>query len=152
MSTPTQRILAISSGGGHWAQLLRLSPAFEGHEVTYATVNKALRSEVAGAAFYSVSDATRWNRLGLLRLALQVAWVVIHVRPTVTVSTGAAPGFFGLLFSKLYGARTIWIDSLANVENLSMCGKHVSRFADLWLTQWPDLARPTGPHYAGAVL
>jgi hypothetical protein len=33
-----------------------------------------------------------------------------------------------------------------------MAGVRVGRHADLWLTQWPHLSRPDGPHYGGAVL
>jgi hypothetical protein len=50
------------------------------------------------------------------------------------------------------GSKTIWIDSIANVESMSMTGQKVGRFADMWLTQWPHLARPEGPFYVGAVL
>ena len=32
------RILAVSSGGGHWIQMLRLRPAFAGTDVTFASV------------------------------------------------------------------------------------------------------------------
>jgi hypothetical protein len=43
------------------------------------------------------------------------------------------------------------VDSIANAEELSLSGRKVRRFADLWLTQWPDLVREGGPEYAGAV-
>ena len=49
-------------------------------------------------------------------------------------------------------ARTIWIVSIANAEELSFAGQMVGRYADLWFTQWPHLARPGGPRYKGAVL
>ena len=55
-------------------------------------------------------------------------------------------------FGKLIGARTIWIDSLANVDQLSKAGRMAGPHADLWLTQWPDLAGDNGPDYAGQVL
>jgi hypothetical protein len=57
-----------------------------------------------------------------------------------------------LLFGKLLGARTIWIDSIANAEQLSVSGAKVKPFADLWLTQWPHLVTKDGPDYKGAVL
>lgn len=56
--------------------------------------------------------------------------VLLH-RPDIVISTGAAPGFFALLFGKLLGARTIWIDSIANAEQLSVSGQKVKLFADL---------------------
>lgn len=147
-----KRILAIASGGGHWVQLLRLAPAFGDHDVAYATVDMAYRADVGDARFHRLNDATRWNRFGLVVLALRVLVTLLRERPHVVISTGAAPGFFGIALGKLLGARTIWIDSMANVEQLSMSGSAVRRFADLWLTQWPHLARPEGPRFEGSVV
>lgn len=149
---PRKRILAISSGGGHWLQLQRIRVCFEGHDIAYATVNAAARAEVAGARFYTLRDASRWNKLGLIELAWQTFRIVVRERPDVLVTTGAAPGFLGILFGKLFGARTLWIDSIANAEKLSLSGRLAGRFADLWLTQWPHLERPRGPHFRGTVV
>ncbi len=77
--------------------------------------------------------------------------VVMRERPDVVFSTGAAPGFFALFFGRLFGARTIWLDSLANVDRLSLSARLVRPFAKLWLTQWAELAGPDGPEYAGSV-
>jgi UDP-N-acetylglucosamine:LPS N-acetylglucosamine transferase len=148
----SQHILAISSGGGHWVQLLRLRPAFEGHRVTYVTVSRAYAADVPGCRFRAIPDATRWSKLRLLHLAFRVAWVVLTERPAVVVSTGAAPGYFAVRLGKWLGARTIWIDSIANVERLSLSGQRIGPHADLWLTQWPHLVRPEGPHFLGGVL
>jgi N-acetylglucosaminyl-diphospho-decaprenol L-rhamnosyltransferase len=147
-----QRVLAISSGGGHWTQLLRLAPALEGHDVTFVTVSRDYSADVPGRRFYAVNDATRWNKLSLLVLAARVLWILLWVRPHVVVSTGAAPGYFAVRMGKLLGARTVWLDSLANVEELSLSGRKAGRFSDLWLTQWPHLAGECGPRWAGAVL
>jgi hypothetical protein len=133
-------------------QLRRLSPAFEGFETIWATVDAEHRHELADAPFYLVPDATRWSGLRLVGCALRVLWLLIRVRPNVVVTTGAAPGFFAVVFGKLLGVRTAWIDSIANADELSGSGARVGRFADLWLTQWPHLARPEGPRYEGAVL
>ncbi|MHB8790235.1 MAG: glycosyltransferase [Desulfobulbaceae bacterium] len=147
-----KKILAISSGGGHWVQLLRLRPAFEGQDVAYVTVHPDYASDVPGCRFYLINDATRWNKLGLIRMAIRVLLILLFFRPHVVISTGAASGYFALRFAKLIGARTIWLDSIANVEELSLTGKLVRPYADLWLTQWQELARPDGPDYRGAVL
>jgi UDP-N-acetylglucosamine:LPS N-acetylglucosamine transferase len=148
----TPRVLAVSSGGGHWVELLRVMPAFRGCDVAYATVGEEYRSEIGGARFHVVNDATRWSRVGLLLMALKVLRVLMRERPDVVVTTGAAPGYFAVRFGRWIGARTIWLDSIANVEELSMSGRMAGQYADLWLTQWPHLASPGGPAYAGAVL
>jgi hypothetical protein len=83
---------------------------------------------------------------------LQLFWIVFKERPDVIISTGAAPGYIAIRLGKLFGARSIWVDSIANVEQLSMSGALAGGRADLWLTQWPHLAKENGPYYKGAVL
>lgn len=151
-STKTPRVLAVASGGGHWVQLQRLRPAFGGCDVAYVTVNKAYRSDVPDERFYTVVDATRWNKLKLMRMAAQLVWIVLRERPDVVISTGAAPGYFAIRLAKAVGARAVWLDSIANVEQISMAGERVGAHADLWLTQWAHLARTDGPRFEGAVL
>lgn len=151
--SPRPRIMAVSSGGGHWVELLRVRPAFEGCDVAYVTVNREYRRDVPNARFHLVNDATRWSKLAALWQAFRILVILMRERPDVIITTGAAPGYFALRMGKWFGARTIWLDSIANVEELSMSGQMSSRFADLWLTQWPHLAGKEGrPEFAGAVL
>jgi len=150
-------VLAVASGGGHWVQMLRLRPAFEGADVAYVTVLESYRSDIGDARFYTVPDATRWDKAKLALMSLKLALIVLKERPTVVVSTGAAPGYVALRLGKLLGARAVWLDSIANVERLSMAGEKAGRHADLWLTQWEHLAGEAGhgsrgPKYRGAVL
>lgn len=144
--------MAVASGGGHWVELCRVISAFDGHDVVYVTTLPEYQKDVGDAKFYAVPDATRWNKLGLLRTAVRLLGIMFRERPDVVISTGAAPGYFSMKFAKWMGARTVWLDSIANAECLSMAGEKVGRYADLWLTQWPHLARPEGPYYRGAVL
>jgi UDP-N-acetylglucosamine:LPS N-acetylglucosamine transferase len=146
------RVLAVSSGGGHWVELLRIRPALEGQRVHFVTVQPDYREDVPGSGFSTVRDATRWNPFGVLVLAAQVFLIVARLRPDIVISTGAAPGYFAVRFGKLFGARTIWVDTLADVSGLSMSGRMAGQHADLWLTQWPEVAQPDGPEYAGQVI
>ncbi|MDX2132717.1 MAG: UDP-N-acetylglucosamine--LPS N-acetylglucosamine transferase [Planctomycetota bacterium] len=151
--SPPVRVLAVASAGGHWTQLLRLRPAFDGCDVTFLTTDKGDGNAAGeGARVLRVNDASRWNKFGVLRMAARVLFAVLRVRPDVIVSTGAAPGYFALRFGRWVGARTVWLDSIANADELSMTGRMVRPYADLWLTQWEHLAAPEGPEFAGAVL
>jgi UDP-N-acetylglucosamine:LPS N-acetylglucosamine transferase len=151
-----RRVLAVASGGGHWIQLRRLRPAWAGMDVTYVTTVPGYADEVAGdegsPAFVVVTDANRWQKLRLLRQLAETAWVVLRVRPHAVVTTGAAPGYFALRFARLLGARTVWVDSMANAEELSLSGRKAGPHAHLFLTQWEHLARADGPQFRGAVL
>jgi len=146
-----RRVLAVASGGGHWVQLLRVLKAFDGHDVVLVTVNQAYREDADGRRVHIVRDATRWDKLGLVVLALQTLAIVLRERPDVVFSTGAAPGCLAVIFSRLLGARTIWLDSIANVERMSASGRLVRRWCHLWLTQWENVADADGAEYAGKV-
>jgi len=151
-AVPKRKILAVASSGGHWTQLLRLRPAFDGHEVVFVTTQPDSHAEVVPDRFHCLPDANRKSKLRVLLLMLRTFLVVLRERPDVVVSTGAAPGYFALRFGRLFGARTLWLESIANAEELSLSTKLVRPYADLLLTQWPHLARPEGPHYRGSVL
>jgi len=147
----TIRVLAIASGGGHWVQLLRLRPAWDGCDVTYATVHADSAADVAPARLLTFTDASRKDFWRLPRVAAEMAALVARVRPHVVVTTGAAPPLFALLFARAIGARVLWVDSIANGEVLSSSGRLAARVATQRLTQWPELAGDGVDHW-GSVL
>ena len=145
------KVLAIASKGGHWVELLRLLPAFSGMEVVYISTDANLAATVEGSRFYSVPDANRWNKYKLIRIFFQLFTIVRRERPKFVISTGAAPGLMGLFAAKLLGIKTIWIDTIASAEKLSLSGRIALKFVDRLYTQWPDLSGPK-VIYAGNIL
>jgi len=152
VSSAQRPVLAVASGGGHWVQLLRVRPALAGQRVVFVTVDPAYEADLDGEEFHVVPDATRWDKLKMIWLIVRLTALLVRLRPRVILTTGAAPGYLALAIGRRLGARTVWLDSIANVDELSLSGRKAGRVADLWLTQWPELARPEGPHYRGAVL
>lgn len=151
------RIMAVASAGGHWVQLIRLCPAWDGMEVTYVTTDPGLRQTLPktdGPApdFRVITEGNRWHKRKLVKQLLQLTYLMARLRPDAVITTGAAPGYFALRLGRMFGARTVWIDSMANAEELSLSGQQSRRHADLWLTQWEHLAKPEGPHFLGSVL
>lgn len=147
-----RRVLAISSGGGHWIQLLRLRPAFSGLNVSYATVDPTSRGDIQPAPFYRIPDANRAQKFRLILLLVRLAWIVLRVRPHAIVTTGAAPGYLAIRIGKIIGARALFLDSMANAERLSLSANLAERHADLLLTQWQHLAKQSGAKFRGSVV
>jgi len=146
------RVLAVASGGGHWTELMRIREAFEGCDVAFVSVKDMYRDDVAGHRFYAIPDVSRLHKWKIAATIARLGWILLRERPKVLVTTGSAPGMLALRMAKLLGARTVWIDSVANIEEMSLSGLKAGRAADLWLTQWSHLAKPEGPHYRGSVL
>ena len=154
-------VMAVPSAGGHWVQLMSLRPAWKGFRITYVTTDPDFYQIVrqyaehdgeAPPGFHTVVEANLWQKWRLIKQLLGIAFIMVRNRPDVVLSTGAAPGYFALRVGKLLGAKIVWIDSMANAEELSMSGQRIGKHADLWLTQWEHLAKPEGPQYLGSVL
>jgi len=139
------KICLAASAGGHLSQLVSLEAAWRRHAYFFVTTSDIVSKELKGrfnARVYVVTEANREHPLKVLRLARQCMRILWDERPDVILSTGAAPGAILSLLGKLAGAKVIWLDSIANAERISLSGRIVRRFADLFLVQWAELARP----------
>lgn len=145
------KIIAISSVGGHWIQLLRLKPFFDRHDTIFVSTRADFSGTVSGSQFYSISDFNRNNMKGVWFAIRDLIKILRKEKPDAVITTGAAPGLLALLIAKVFSVKTIWLDSIANVEELSMSGRIASTFCSKTYTQWPDLAKGKIV-YAGNVL
>ncbi len=143
-------VLAVSSGGGHWEELMLLRPAFGDNQI-FATSNVELAQRDGLQRFHFLPDANRdqpWRALVCFAASAKLIW---RVRPSMVITTGALPGLFCLIAGRLLGARTVWIDSIANSDQPSLSGRIARPFAHAWFTQWAHLATK-GRRYEGAIL
>ena len=73
-------------------------------------------ADVPDARYYTIGDASHSQKLAFLCVILQSLWPLIRVRPSQIITTGDAFGLVTLVLGKiLFGAKTIWIFSIANV-------------------------------------
>lgn len=151
------KICAGASAGGHMNQLLRLlnysnlwpeAPSF------YVTTLQEMSTKLEQKGpVYVIGEYNRHHPLRAFRSLIRCFSIAFKERPEVVITTGSMPLAFFCLTAKLCGAKIIWIDSIANIERFSMSGRFIHLFADLFLTQWPELAvRDKKAKYVGAIL
>lgn len=156
------RICLAASAGGHMSQLLRLRGSWNRHDsfciTTTDVVRKALQKY---GKVYIVGECNREHLFRVILVLIRCINIILHERPNIVISTGAAVGCIACFLGKLFGARIVWIDSITNVERVSLSGRMVRHIADLFLVQWPELAEkysnrfPQGGslvEYVGAVI
>lgn len=149
------KLLAISSPGGHWIQLTCICQGLEDrYNIIYAMPGKLFGTASAfkGKKNYSVTDVSADDKWRLIPCALQVLYILLKERPKAILSTGAAPGFVAIWLGSLLGIRTIWVDSIANVKQISRAGRLAQKRADIFLTQWEHLSDGQNILFKGAVL
>lgn len=158
MSSPDPRavhkpkLLAVASNGGHLVQLLRLAPAFSDYQLILVSTAPDAPPDIAPARYYCVQDSNFQQKGRLLYTALQTARIVFAERPRAVISTGAAPGLLALAWARLLGRRLIWIDSIANTEQLSLAGRVARRLTPHCFTQWAHLCDREGVDCIGTVI
>lgn len=129
-----------------------LRGAFSSHDVIYANTIEGLAEKSGVAQATLIADCNRDHPIDNLRCARDLLGVVNRLRPHIVVTTGAAPGLLALVIGKMFGAKVIWVDSVANSERLSLSGKIARQVADLHLTQWEHLAQDSRTEYLGGLL
>ena len=146
------RILAVASIGGHWVQLLRIASGLEANnEVAYMSTHDKCATMVNGHRFHRMSDFSRWNAYKIIPAFFAALNIVRKENPSVVITTGAAPGLIVLFAAFCLGKKTIWVDSIANVNHLSLCGRVAKRFASRFYTQWKELSG-NGVRFDGNVI
>lgn len=148
------KICITASAGGHLTQLLKLSESWQEYETFYVTTSGVVREKLQkyGKA-YTVGECNREHPFRVFLVLIRCINTILRERPDVVISTGAAVGCIVCFLSKLLGAKVVWVDSIANVELVSLSGRMVRHIADLFLVQWPELAEQYGNvEYVGAVI
>ena len=148
------KICLTASAGGHLTQLLKLSESWCGYETFCVTTSDVVKEKLQkyGKA-YTVGECNREHPLRVILVLMRCINVILHERPDVVISTGSAVGCIMCFLNKLLGVKIVWIDSIANVERISLSGRMVRHIADLFLVQWPELVEQySDVEYVGAVI
>jgi UDP-N-acetylglucosamine:LPS N-acetylglucosamine transferase len=148
----------MASGGGHFRELCGLADLAEryDHILISTDVNKALAHACPFRHVYQIDEVGQGLWKGSPFRILGTFWRVLRIlrreRPHLVISTGAGIAVPGFLAAKLLGIRTIYIESYARVESLSLAGRVCYHLADRFLVQHARLAsrRPRAV-YVGAI-
>lgn len=150
----SNRILLICSGGGHLVQMSRLAPAIpkEDHLILATVGEPGSFPDRKPDELVQLPDFNRQSWRAALAGIPRVFFSVLRLRPTHVISTGAAPGVIGILAGRACGARTLWIDSIANTRRLSVSGRIALICSSEVYTQWEALSHGQRPAYKGRVI
>ena len=153
------KLVVGASAGGHANELLLLLKAAEGiwpmepsaYVTTMAITAKGFSER--GRPVYVIGESDRRKPLQAVLVVFRAMTLAFRIRPRCVVTTGSMPLAIFCLWAKLFGSKIVWIDSVAQIDAMSMSGRVMRHFADLCLVQWPELVSGyPGVEYAGEVL
>jgi UDP-N-acetylglucosamine:LPS N-acetylglucosamine transferase len=133
-------LLLVCSSGGHFDRL-------------WVTFDKSdARSLLATERVVFAYGPTNRSIKNLLRNLL-LAWRVVRVaRPKAMLTTGAGVAVPFAWVARLYGARVVYVESLARIDGPSLSYRLIAPVAERRYVQWPELAQVLpGSRFAGNV-
>lgn len=142
-----QKVMFVSSTGGHLNELLKLKDLFKKYDYSIVTEgiknNKHLKKEYKNVSFllYGTKDHMATYPFILLCNAFICLFIYLRRRPNYIVTTGAHVGGLMALIGKLFGSKVIYIETFANIHTKTITGKLVYKFADLFIVQWKDMLK-----------
>jgi len=148
------RICLAASAGGHMLQLLRVKERITCTNCFFLTSAIVIQEKLRQSGnVYIVGECNYQHPWKVVKVFIRCLTIVLKEKPDIVISTGAAPGCIMCFLGKLFKAKVIWLDSITNVEKLSLSGRMVRSIADLFLVQWPDLTKKyKNVEFAGAVI
>ena len=148
------RICLVASAGGHLTQLLGLAESWRGYD-TFCVVTSGLIQKQLNkfGKVYIVNECNRRHPWLLIKALCRCAEILLREKPDVVISTGAAVGCIQCFLAKLTGAKIVRVDSITNIEKMSLSGRMVRNIADLFFVQWPELTRKySNVQFAGTLV
>jgi UDP-N-acetylglucosamine:LPS N-acetylglucosamine transferase len=142
------KILLISSSGGHLLQLLTLSKALREYNLTLITEKNTSTSSKSFEGFESVYLLPHGGREKLLVYPFKFlvnilisAFRVLTIRPKVIITTGAHTAVPTCYLGKLIGSRVIYIETFAKINTPTITGRIIHPIADSFYVQWESMLK-----------
>lgn len=141
-----KKVIFVSSSGGHLTELLRLDKLFKEYEYLLVTEKTDITDKLKDK--YNVDFLKYGSRHYFFKYIYVFTYnifksikIIMKFKPNTIVTTGAHTGGIMCYIAKLFGAKIIYIESLAKTKSLSVTGKSVYLFADKFYVQWEELTK-----------
>ena len=141
-----KKVLFISSTGGHFDELMQLSPLFEKYNYYIITEkdksNKYLKDKY-GKKMYFLPYGTRSKIFTYIfkyfYLCLKTIYLYAKIRPKIIVTTGTHTAGPMCIIGKIFRSKIIYIETFANTNKKTATGKLIYPIADLFIVQWKEM-------------
>ncbi|MBR2712499.1 MAG: O-antigen ligase family protein [Bacilli bacterium] len=143
-----KRVLFISSTGGHFNELMQLSPLFDKYNyhiiVEKDKTNKNMKNKYGKRLDY-LPYGTRAKLLPYLFIftwiIIKTIYFYIKLRPHVIITTGTHTAVPMCYLGHFFGSKVIFIETFANRTKRSLSGRMTYPIADMFIVQWEEMKK-----------
>ncbi len=150
--TDKNKIMLVASPGGHFVELSLVAECLQDMHVMIVSTYDEKPSFMHGDEYFQVSDFSRDNAQVMFKVLRECYRILKKNKPKLIVTTGAAPGLIMAIVGRFFGIKSIWIDSIANSQYISLSGKIAKAFGIKVFSQWESVAKSSNSEYHGKLL
>ena len=150
-------VMFVASQGGHFTELMKLKKLFGKYDSVLVTDNLKATKDIEELRVFkdiAYSKATaerrekkagekpapRWKGMWMYCKMFSVCLrIYLKYNPKVIISTGSHIAVPLFLYGKIFGSKTLYIESNAKVYTKSLTGKLVERLSHKIYVQWPEM-------------
>lgn len=149
------KICLVCSPGGHLIECLNLLDAFspedelilvtqhEDFEINSPNINKIyfLKNLIVKKVNSSKITKMFYLVISMIYWFIKAFYILLLEKPDLILSTGSEIAIPFFYIGKLLQIKTIFIESLTRINELSGTGKILLKVTDIFLVQWPNLSK-----------
>lgn len=139
-----KKICFIASSGGHFEQIMMLSPLMDKYDAFIVTEQTNYLIKVGYKKIYFLKQINRQEKLFVFKIifnSIESLKIFIKEKPDVVISTGALATIPMCLTAKLFRKKLIFIESFAKINSPTITGKLLYKFADQFYVQWGEMLK-----------
>ena len=139
-----KKVIFAASSGGHLTELLKVQELFKDYDYLLVTEMTDVTRDLKDKYNIKYVDyGPNKNKIKywwtIIKNLAKAIGIVAKFRPDTVVSTGAQVGGFFCYIGKFFGAKVVYIETMAKIKELSGTGHNVYKIADKFYVQWKSL-------------
>lgn len=141
----TNKVIFISSTGGHLSELLELSSLFNQYDSVIITEKTETTSDLKNQykkVYYLIFGTKDHILTYPFKFLLNIfsSFIIYSlVNPKLVVTTGTHTAVPISVINKLYGGKLIYIETFANRYSKTLTGRMLYRISDTFIVQWEEM-------------
>lgn len=141
------KLCFVSSSGGHWEQLQKLSPLAEKYDGFFVTEKTIFDAPMAKYLLKQTDLKDRKMIPKMLYNSFRALVIWVRERPDFVITTGTMVAYPFYLLSIVFRKKFIFIETFGRADMPTEAGLRMEKHTDLFLVQWESQKK----HYKNAV-
>ena len=142
------KVMFISSTGGHLNELMQLKEMFPKYDYSILTektkANEALTKMYPGRIhflIYGTKDHILTYPFKFLANCFKSFYYFCKIKQKVIITTGTHTAVPMCYIAKCFGSKVVFIETFANRTTKTLAGKLVYPIADVFIVQWKNMLK-----------